>query len=106
MATLVALIAAGTCQRLLHARAREHAKRARYAGIQLHAHHAVGRLTADEIVVVGLAANDRPQARDSGEAPARGGVASCERKLERTGHIEDLHQRVARVAECTASSAY
>src|SRR5664279_6532637 len=62
VATLVALLTARTRQRLLHRLAGEHAEGARHTRVELHAHDPRGALRAHEVVVVGLAADHRPQA--------------------------------------------
>ena len=77
-AALVALAAASARERLLHRLAREHAERAWHAGVQLHSHQAPRRLRADEVVVVGLAADHGPQAGDAREAAAARGVMSVQ----------------------------
>src|SRR6185312_10456382 len=85
VATLVALAPARARERLLHRRARQHAERARDARVELHAHHAAGRLRADEVVVVGLAADHRAKADDAGVATRGRRIARAERELERAG---------------------
>src|ERR1700749_1577228 len=68
VAALVALVAAGAGQGLLHRVAGDDAKRAGDAGLKLDLLDAAGRLGADEVVVVGLAADDDAEAGDTREA--------------------------------------
>ena len=67
VAALVALAAAGPGQGLLHVVAGDDAEGAGDAGLQLDVLDAAGRLGADEVVVVGLAADDDAEAGDAGE---------------------------------------
>ena len=68
VAALVALVAAGPRQRLLHRVAGDHAEGAGHAGLELHVLDPARRLGADEVVVVGLAADHDAEAGDAGEA--------------------------------------
>ena len=67
VAALVALVAAGAGQGLLHVVAGDDAEGAGDAGRQLHVLDAAGRLGADEVVVVGLAADDDAEAGDAAD---------------------------------------
>src|SRR3954453_2641306 len=68
VAALVALVAAGAGQCLVHVVAGDDAEGAGDAGLQLHLLDAVRRLGADEVVVVGLAADYDAEAGDAGVA--------------------------------------
>ena len=68
VATLVALAAAGPGERLLHVVAGDYAEGAGHAGFQLDILDPTGGLGADEVVVVGLAADDDAE---TGDAPRR-----------------------------------
>src|SRR3954454_8534397 len=68
VAALVALVAARARQRLVHAVAGDDAEGAGDAGLQLHLLDPARRLGANEVVVVGLAADDDAEAGDAGVA--------------------------------------
>src|ERR1700724_1976192 len=99
MASGVALSAAGSRESLLHRLAGEHAEGARDAGVELHLHDPAGRLGADELVVVGLTADHRAEAGDTGEATRARRVARPERPLEGPGNVEHLDIVVAGLGE-------
>src|SRR5215218_7214058 len=97
VAALVALVAAGAGQCLLHVVTGDYPKSAGDAGRQLHVLDAARGLGADEVVVVGLAADDDAEAGDTADlraAPLLGVVAADavddraggEGELERAGH--------------------
>src|SRR4051794_10577675 len=65
VAALVALVAARARQRLVHVVAGDDAEGAGDAGLQLHLLDAARRLGADEVVVIGLAADDDAEAGDA-----------------------------------------
>ena len=67
VAALVALVAPGPRQRLLHRVAGEHAEGAGDAGVELDVLDAARGLGADEVVVVGLAADHGAEAGDPGD---------------------------------------
>src|SRR5690242_16538321 len=67
VAALVALVAAGAGQGLLHVVAGDDAEGAGDAGRQLDVLDAARRLGADEVVVVGLAADDDAEAGDAAD---------------------------------------
>src|SRR3954452_929852 len=89
MTALVALAPAGTRERLVHVLHGEDAEGARHAGAQLHVLDAAGGLAADEVVVVGLAADHRAEAGDALVTGA-GEVRRGQRQLERAGDVEDV----------------
>src|SRR4051812_1769075 len=66
VAALIALVAAGAGEGLVHAVAGDDAEGARDAGLQLHLLDAARGLGADEVVVVGLAADDDAEAGYAG----------------------------------------
>src|SRR5262249_1843987 len=68
VAALVALVAAGAGERLLHRVAGDHAEGAGDTGGELRVLDATGRLGADEVLVVGLAADADAEAGAAGEA--------------------------------------
>ena len=105
VAALVALVAARARQRLLHVRHRQHPERARHAGLQLDRLDPARRLGADVVVVVGLAADDRPQARDARVAARLGEVLGGKRQLEGAGHVERVDVLDARLGERGARPA-
>src|SRR5215203_1959126 len=67
VAALVALVAAGAGQGLVHVVAGDDAEGAGDAGRQLDVLDAASGLGADEVVVVGLAANDDAEAGDAAD---------------------------------------
>src|SRR3954470_8202909 len=68
VAALVALVAAGSGQRLVQVVAGDDSEGAGDIGLQLHLLDAARRLGADEVVVVGLAADDDAEASHPGVA--------------------------------------
>src|SRR6476659_5287248 len=90
VAALVALVAAGAGEGLVHVVAGDDAEGAGDAGLQLHLLDTTRRLGADEVVMVGLAADDDAEAGDatglSASPPRSLDVAlGSERKLVGTG---------------------
>src|SRR5437868_1790502 len=67
VAALVTLVAAGPGEGLLHVVAGDDTEGAGHSGCQLHVLDAAGRLGADEVVVVGLAADDDAEAGDAAD---------------------------------------
>ena len=72
VAALVPLATAGPGERLLHVVAGNDAEGAGDAGLELDVLDAAGRLGADEVVVVGLAADDDAETGDAGVLAALG----------------------------------
>ena len=112
---LVALAAAGPGERLLHRVAGDHAEGAGHAGLQLHVLDPARGLGADEVVVVGLAADHDPEAGD----PAVGSpvdqlasrrselVGAGDRELGHVGHRDagDREALVGAVHQAAARSS-
>ena len=71
VAALVALVAAGALERLVHVLDREHAEGAGHAGLELDLLDTARRLGADVVVVAGLAADHGAEAGDAVKRPLR-----------------------------------
>ena len=93
----VAVVAARARQRLLHVLDGQDAERARHAGAQLDVLDPARRLVADVVVVVGLAADDRAEAGDAGDAAGLGEVERGERQLVGAGDVVDLERHAGLV---------
>ena len=68
----------------------DHAEGAGDAGFQLHVLDAAGRLGADEVVVVGLAADDDAQAGDAGNVAGADQRLRRHRQLVGAGHRDPV----------------
>ena len=90
---LVPLVAPGPSHRLLHRLAGEDAERARDPGVELDVLDPPCGLVADVVVVVGLAADDGPEACDPGEAARAGTPPGGERQLKRAWDLERVDRR-------------
>ena len=85
---LVALVAAGPGQRLLHRVAGDDAERAGHPGFQLDVLDPAGGLGADEVVVVGLTADHDPEAGHPGVGPGLRQLLGGEGELVGAGDRE------------------
>src|SRR6185437_13615569 len=90
MTSLVALVPARACERLLHRLAREHPKRARHTRGECNLLDAARRLGTDEVVMVGLATDHGPQTGHTLKAARVSRIARRQGQLERSGHVEHL----------------
>src|SRR5262249_19612372 len=89
VAAAVAAALAAARERLLELPAGEHAEGDRDAGRLRGARDRVGGDAADVVVVVGLAADHRPEADDRVDVQPRDREARRLRELDRAGHLDD-----------------